>query len=313
MSGPRFGTLDAVSYGTVEQVTPGIRRVIAENPSKYTYRGTGTYVVGHGDVAVIDPGPDLESHRAALAAALRGERVVAIAATHCHADHSSLASWLHGETDAPRFGAGPHPRPSPAELEMVADDHPAADELVDDPIDWDFVPDETVADGAAVAGGAGWSLVAVHTPGHTSNHVCYALPEEGVLFSGDHVMGWSTTVVSPPDGDMAMYIESLHKVAGRPDARYWPTHGPAIDSPGEFVEALIRHRHEREEGVLRCLRDGRDTVAAIVAELYADVRHELHRPAGRSVLAHLVKLVDEGRVAVTDAPTPRLTAHFAVV
>ncbi|MFV0307978.1 MAG: MBL fold metallo-hydrolase [Desertimonas sp.] len=310
--GPAFQPLDDVAYGTVERVAPGIRRVIAENPSKFTYRGTGTYIVGDGEVAVIDPGPALDSHRDALAAALAGERVTAIVVTHCHADHSPLSSWLRAETGAPAYAYGPHPRPDPDDpvvAESLAEE--VSDGVkVEETTDYDFEPDVRVADGEVVASGPGWTLRGVFTPGHTSNHLCVAFEEQQVLFPGDHVMGWSTTVVSPPDGDMTAYIDSLRKVAGRSDAVYWPTHGPAIERPQRYVEALVRHRLAREQQVLAAVRDGLETVPAIVAVLYADVSEELHKPAGRSVLSHLTKLFADGLVATADVAGPRLSATF---
>ncbi len=294
MSGPEFGTLDDVVYGRVDRVAPMIRRVIAENPSKFTYRGTGTYIIGEGEVAVIDPGPVLDSHRDAIAAALASERVTAICVTHCHSDHSPLAAWLHEETGAPTIAFGPHPPPPPS-------DDDSADEVpVEEALDLAFDPDVRVADGDIAARGPGWTIRAVHTPGHTSNHTCFAFEEEAVLFPGDHVMGWSTTVVSPPDGDMAAYVDSLRKVAGRGgDRTYWPTHGPAIMQPQRYVEALIAHRLEREEQVLGAVRSGITDIPAMVAVLYADVREELHKAAARSVLAHLQKLELDGLVRVT--------------
>ena len=307
MSAPKFETLDDVEYGRVDVIADGIRRVIAENPSKFTYRGTGTYVIGHGDVLVVDPGPVLDSHRDALAAALTGERVRGILITHCHSDHSPLAAWLRAETGAPTFAFGPHG--------PVGDDDEDEDEIddgvrVEETIDVDFVPDVVVADGETIAAVPGVGITAVHTPGHTSNHTCYALAEPSVLFTGDHVMGWSTTVVSPPDGDMADYIESLRKVAGRRDAMIIPTHGPPRRDGPDFVAALVEHRLERERQVVDAVRRGLDTIPTIVADLYADVRPELHKPAGRSVLAHLVKLVAEGDVAVDGGSRPRLVSRY---
>ena len=294
MSGPEFGTLDDVVYGRVDRVAPMIRRVIAENPSKFTYRGTGTYIIGEGEVAVIDPGPVLDSHRDAIAAALASERVTAICVTHCHSDHSPLAAWLHEETGAPTIAFGPHPPPPPS------DDDSADEVTVEEALDLAFDPDVRVADGDIAARGPGWTIRAVHTPGHTSNHTCFAFEEEAVLFPGDHVMGWSTTVVSPPDGDMAAYVDSLRKVASRGgDRTYWPTHGPAITQPQRYVEALIAHRLEREEQVLGAVRSGITDIPAMVAVLYADVREELHKAAARSVLAHLQKLELDGLVRVT--------------
>lgn len=314
----QFGTLDDVRYGVVEQVAPGIRRVIAENPSKFTYRGTGTYIVGRGEVAVIDPGPIDDAHRDALAAALAGERVAAICVTHCHSDHSPLAAWLREETGAPTVAFGPHPPSVAEDVDEEAGD-PADDEVMDgvkveETIDLAFVPDVVAADGdVAAAGGSGddrWTLRAVHTPGHTSNHECFAFEEQGVLFTGDHVMGWSTTVVSPPDGDMAAYFESLRKVAGRHDRVLWPTHGPAVSQPREYVEFLLAHRLERERQVLDAVRGGASDIGDIVAALYADVDEKLHKAAARSVLAHLVKLVDDGVVATADGAAARRRSEF---
>jgi glyoxylase-like metal-dependent hydrolase (beta-lactamase superfamily II) len=307
-----------VTYGRVVPISALVRRVIAENPSKFTYLGTGTYIVGSGDVAVIDPGPVLDSHRDALAAALDGERVRAICITHCHSDHSPLAAWLRDETGAPTVGFGPHPPPAPiepADRDTDADaSHDEGDDEIDDGVtveetlDLEFDPDVRVVDGELAAAGHGWTLTALHTPGHTSNHTCYALAEERGLFTGDHVMGWSTTVVSPPDGDMAAYIASLRDVARRDDAVLWPTHGPPVTDPRPYVAALVEHRLEREAQVLDAVRRGVTDIAAIVEELYADVRRDLHKPARRSVLAHLVKLIDDGLV-ITDG-TPRLRSSY---
>lgn len=312
MSAPAFRPLgeDEFEYGRVDSVGPGLRRVIAENPSKFTYRGTGTYIVGRGDVAVVDPGPNLDSHRDALARALAGDRVRAILVTHCHADHSPLAAWLRDESGAPTYAFGSHPRPDPADDEEL-DAEIAEGAKVEETTDYDFVPDVAVADGDVAASGPGWTIRGVHTPGHTSNHMCWYLVEQRALFPGDHVMGWSTTVVSPPDGDMADYIDSLRKVAGRRDAVYLPTHGPVMKDPVPYVEALVDHRLEREQQVLDAVRSGLVEIPAIVASLYADVAEELHKPAGRSVLSHLAKLVDEGTVTVAQGDKPKLTSTYA--
>jgi len=332
MDAMRFLTLDegSFAYGAPQQVAPHVRRVLAENPSKFTYRGTGTYIVGEGDVVVIDPGPRLDAHRDALATALAGERVRAILVTHCHADHSPLAAWLAAETGAPTIAQGPHGEETwdlgadPVELEPAPSATPesgdadrpdgaATPTVVEESVDTDFAPDVACATGDVVADGRGWTMTALHTPGHTSNHTCFTFDDGGlrVLFTGDHVMGWSTTVVSPPDGDMAAYIESLRLVAGRGDDVMIPTHGPPIPEPGAYVEALIAHRLEREAQVRDGVRRGLTTVPALVLDLYADVRPELHKPAARSVLSHLVKLVDEGAVTI-DGPEdrPRLDSTF---
>ena len=198
-------------YGAVEQVSPLIRRIIANNPSKYSYRGTGTYIVGHGDVAIIDPGPALDEHRDALTAALEGERVRAILITHCHSDHSPLAAWLRESTGAPTIAFGPHGVVALDDEDDEDDEETEteSDIKMKESIDVAFVPDICAVDGSIVASARGWTMRAVFTPGHTSNHMCFAIDEEGALFTGDHVMGWSTTVVSPPDGDMRAYMNSV--------------------------------------------------------------------------------------------------------
>jgi glyoxylase-like metal-dependent hydrolase (beta-lactamase superfamily II) len=337
----QFLTLDrdAFSYGVATPIAPLVRRVIAENPSKFTYHGTGTYIVGgdsagRGDVAVIDPGPRLDSHRDALAAALDGCTVRAILVTHCHADHSPLAAWLAAETNAPTFAFGPHgddawdigddpPEVRAAEereAELRRAEAEARGEVVDEPVieestDREFAPDVVVDTGDVVVSGDGWTMTALHTPGHTSNHTCFTLDDgtTRTIFTGDHVMGWSTTVVSPPDGDMAAYLESLRAVAGRGDDLAIPTHGPPISDPAQFVVELIGHRLERERQVLDAVRSGLHTIPAIVEALYVDVRRELHKPARRSVLAHLVKLADDGTVAVDGASHPRLDSTYRAV
>lgn len=307
MSAIPFVTLAEPRYGTAVQVSPLVRRLIANNPSKYTYLGTGTYIVGHGDVAVIDPGPILDEHRGALAAALEGERVRAILVTHCHSDHSPLAAWLRDETGAPTIAFGPHGSeeavPDP-DTDADADD----DVTLEEATDTEFDPDVRVGEGEVAAMGTGWTMHAVHTPGHTSNHMCYALDEERSLFTGDHVMGWSTSVVSPPDGNMRDYIESLRKVMARDDASLWPTHGAPVTSPKPFLEAFLEHRLEREAQVLAAVRSGLSDIDGMVKKMYADVREELHKAAGRSVLSHLIKLVDEG--TVTSEGEGKSTRYF---
>lgn len=290
-----FVQLHDPAYGAVVQVSPLVQRVVAHNPSKFTYHGTGTYIVGRpgGDVAVIDPGPLLDSHREALTTALAGRTVRAVLVTHCHSDHSPLAGWLCHHSGAPSVAFGPHGAVDTTDDEIK----------VEESIDTAFDPDVRVADGDTAAAGPGFTLRAVHTPGHTSNHLCFELVEEYALFTGDHVMGWSTTVIAPPDGNMRDYIESLRRVAGRADATLWPTHGAPVRRPGPFVEALVEHRLQREAQVLDAVRRGVGDITTMVSQLYADVREELHAPAARSVLAHLVTLVDGGVVACDGVPS----------
>jgi glyoxylase-like metal-dependent hydrolase (beta-lactamase superfamily II) len=288
----------AYEYGKLEPVAPGIRRIIARNPGPFTFRGTGTYVVGEGQVAVIDPGPDLPEHVEALLMDLAGEEVTHILVTHTHRDHSPAAAAVKEATGAPTYGFGPHAGGRRGEAG------------VEEGGDWDFTPDIVVKDDDEIAG-KGWRFEAVHTPGHTSNHLCFALPDQGILFSGDHVMGWSTSVIAPPDGDMASYMASLDKLLGRRDSVYWPTHGPAITEPKEHVRAFIAHRREREAGIVECLRAGVGQVDAMVERLYLGLDPSLRRAAGRSVLAHLLDLIARGAVAC-DGP-PDVESRFKLI
>jgi glyoxylase-like metal-dependent hydrolase (beta-lactamase superfamily II) len=283
-------------YGTAEHVSPLIRRVVARNASPYTFKGTGTYIVGHGTVAVIDPGPALPEHVDALLHALRGETVSHILITHTHHDHSPAAAALARATGAPTLGFGPHGIGSA--LDIGGSEEGA---------DRDFVPDLTIRDGEEVTG-PGWCIAAVHTPGHTSNHLCFALAEEKTLFSGDHVMGWSTSVISPPDGNMTDYLKSLEKLLSREDAIYRPTHGPAITEPVRHVQSFIAHRRERRDAILHHLAAGETSIPEIVAAVYPGLDPRLRGAAGRSVLAHLLELLNEQRVTC-DGP-PSLTARY---
>lgn len=278
----------AFEYGKLEPISPLIRRVVARNPGPFTLHGTGTYVVGHGRVAVIDPGPHLQEHIDALLDALRGETIEQILVTHTHLDHSPASAAVKAAAAAPTHGFGPH----------AAGLGPAVEEGGDR----GFVPDHVLREGDTVSG-PGWHLTAVHTPGHTSNHLCFALPEERVLFSGDHVMGWSTSVIAPPDGNMRDYLSSLDKLLARDDATYWPTHGPAITDPKPFVRAFIEHRHEREATILHRLAEGDTEIPAMVRAIYVGLPAVLHGAAGRSVLAHLIELVADGRVETDGPPT----------
>ena len=277
-------------YGRADQVSPLIRRVIAPNPGPFTFTGTGTYIVGRGEVAVIDPGPDEKAHLDALLRALAAERVSAILVTHTHLDHSPLAAALASATGAPVHGL-PAPRIAEAAIRL------------DEGHDQGFRPDVFMADGDVVSG-RGWTLETVATPGHASNHLCYALAQESALFSGDHVMGWSTTVVSPPDGDMADYLASLDKVAARGFQTLWPTHGPPVREVAPFLDAYRAHRLERERQILEQLARGRTHIPDMVRVIYADIDPRLHPAAAHSVLAHLIQLVREGRARSDGPPGP---------
>lgn len=268
--------------GKVEQVHPAVRRLLAANPSPFTFTGTQTYLVGSGSVAVIDPGPDLPDHVDAILAATAGERIAAVLCTHTHRDHSPASRALAAASGAPIVGCAPL---------AIDDDGPRADAA----FDFDYAPDHVLGDGERIDG-EGWALAAVATPGHTSNHLCFALEGEGVLFTGDHVMGWSTTVIAPPDGDMALYMESLDRLLGRDDRVYLPAHGPAVEKPHSHVRGLIAHRRMREKQILGRLGEGKGLIPDMVAEMYRNVDPRLHPAAGRSVLAHLVDLERRGLV-----------------
>ncbi len=278
--------MEDLPTGKVEAVAPGIRRLLAGNPSPFTFTGTQTYIVGAGqlggEVAVIDPGPDLPDHVDAILAATRGERIAAIICTHTHRDHSPASRPLAQATGAPIVGCAPL---------ALEDDGPRADAA----FDFDYAPDRVLADGEAVEGD-GWRLAAVATPGHTSNHLCFALEGTGALFTGDHVMGWSTTVVSPPDGDMTLYMQSLALLLGRDDAVYHPAHGPAVAKPHRHVRALIAHRRMREQQILKRLGEGEGRIPIMVETMYQGTDPRLFPAAGRSVLAHLVDLEARGLV-----------------
>jgi glyoxylase-like metal-dependent hydrolase (beta-lactamase superfamily II) len=275
------------AYGEVDQVSPLIRRVIAENPGPFTFLGTGVYIIGRGEVAVIDPGPPLDSHLEALKRALAGERVTHVFTTHTHMDHSPLAHPLAQWAGCKVYGT-----PDPSGMQ----DHPSLEEDGQE----GFTPDIVVKDGDVFTG-PGWTLEAITTPGHMSNHVCYALREENALFSGDHIMGWSTTVISPPDGNMGDYYRSLAKIKDRNFETLWPTHGPPVRDVPTFIDAYAAHRRAREEAIVARLKAGDTRIFDMVKVIYKDVDSRLHPAAARSVLAHMIHLVEAGR-AVTSGP-----------
>ena len=280
-------------YAVLETVSPNIRRIIARNPGPFTFHGTGTYVVGHGKVAIIDPGPDIAEHIDAVLHALRNETIESLVITHTHIDHSPAWAAIKRATGAATYGFGPHGGIPGETAEQGADRS--------------FVPEHAMVEGDSVEIG-GHRLTAVHTPGHTSNHLCFALDAEKVLFSGDHVMGWSTSVIVPPDGNMADYMTSLEKLLHRDDAIYLPTHGPAIPNPKRHVESFIAHRGERRDGILRELGATGRPILELVDALYLGLNPLLRPAAARSVFAHLIELVDAGLVK-TDGP-PRLEGLY---
>jgi glyoxylase-like metal-dependent hydrolase (beta-lactamase superfamily II) len=285
MAGIPFDRDFTAPVGVPERLSPLVTRVLADNPGLFTFRGTGVYIVGAGEsVAVIDPGPDSLAHLAALQAALSGKEVSHILVTHTHADHSPAARAVKGWTGAKIYAFGPHPQ-------RDTEDGPRVEEGGDR----GFVPDVRLTDGARIEAD-GFVLEALHTPGHMSNHLCFALDQEKALFTGDHVMGWSTTVVTPPDGDMTDYMASLERLLARDDAILYPTHGGPIREPKPFLEAYRTHRLEREAGILSCVRDGITAIPDIVEKLYASIDRRLYPAAGRSVEAHLIKLRREGKI-----------------
>jgi glyoxylase-like metal-dependent hydrolase (beta-lactamase superfamily II) len=270
--------------GLAEQCEPLVRRVLATNPSAFSYTGTQSYIVGAGEaVAVIDPGPNEAAHLNALLAAIGSASVAAIICTHTHRDHSPAAAPLAAATGGPVIGCA---------YLAIDDDGPRADAAFDQT----YRPDRVLADGENLTG-PDWTLTAVATPGHTSNHLCLALQQTGALFSGDHVMGWSTTVVSPPDGDMTAYMASLQLLQSRDDRVYYPAHGEAITKPRQLVRGMIGHRRQRENQILRLLEQGTGAIEQMVPLMYKSVDQQLWPAAGRSVLAHLIDLERRGLVS----------------
>ena len=265
-----------------QRLSTRVRRVLAANPSPFTYTGTQTYIVGTGEVAVIDPGPADPDHIDGILRATAGERIIAIVCTHTHRDHSPAAAPLKAASGAEIVGCAP----------LVLDDSgPRADASFDP----SYAPDRLLVDGERLIG-PDWTLEAVATPGHTSNHLCYHLVEDNALFTGDHVMGWSTTVVSPPDGDMADYMRSLDKLGARTDALYYPAHGEPVTNPQQFVRGLGGHRKQRERQILKLVGEGVGTIEDMVPSMYKGIDERLYPAAGRSVLAHLIDLRDRALV-----------------
>jgi glyoxylase-like metal-dependent hydrolase (beta-lactamase superfamily II) len=279
--------------GVVDRVRPGVRRVLCNNPSPFTFTGTNSYIVGEGKVAIIDPGPDDEAHANALLDAVRGETVTHILVTHTHRDHSPNTARIKAATGARVYAEGPHRASRPRYESEKHNPESGADR--------DFAPDVAVSQGEPIEGD-GWRLEAVETPGHTANHLAFAWPERRISFVGDHVMGWSTSIVAPPDGSMVDYMASLERLAGREEDLYFSGHGPEIPEGPRYVRFLIRHRRAREASILHRLGKSGTDIPTLVRAIYIGIDPRLTTAAGYSVLAHLEDLVTRGVVATDGDP-----------
>jgi len=289
-----FDTRPPGKSGECVRVSPFVRRVVADNAGPITFTGTCSYIVGTGRVAIIDPGPESPEHIDALLQAVRNETVTHVLVTHTHRDHSPAARAIKEATGAEIVGCSPHRSARPLFEGEV--------NMLETSSDRDYAPDRELIEGERIEG-PGWSLEAVATPGHMANHLAFALPEEKALFSGDHVMAWSTTVVAPPDGSMGAFMASLDKLRGREETVYWPGHGGPVQEPQRFVRALIHHRRQREVSILNRLAAGDRTIPAIVAAIYQGLKPGLVGAAGLSVFAHLEDLVARGQVATEGIPS----------
>jgi glyoxylase-like metal-dependent hydrolase (beta-lactamase superfamily II) len=285
-------TLD-LAPDTVDEPVPGVRRVMANNPGPFTFKGTLSYIVGRGKVAIVDPGPDDAAHIGALLDAVRGETVTHIFVTHTHRDHSPAVPAIKAATGATVYAEGPHRAARPLH---IGEHNP-----LDSSGDRDFRPDVQLKDGEVVEGD-GWAIEAVTTPGHTANHMAFALKDRGILFAGDHVMGWATSIVAPPDGAMSDYMASLDKLARRGENLYFSGHGPAIPDAKRFVNYYILHRKAREASILHRLGKGAADIPSIVRAIYIGIDPRLTGAAGLSVLAHMEDLVARGLVETHGAP-----------
>jgi glyoxylase-like metal-dependent hydrolase (beta-lactamase superfamily II) len=285
-------TLDLLP-DTVDEPVPGVRRVMADNPGPFTFKGTVSYIIGRGKVAIVDPGPKDSAHIGALLDAVRGETVTHIFVTHTHRDHSPAVPAIKAATGATVYAEGPHRAARPL--------HIGEHNALDSSGDRDFRPDIALKDGEVVEG-EGWAVEAVTTPGHTANHMAFALKDRGILFAGDHVMGWATSIVAPPDGAMSDYMHSLDKLARRDENLYFPGHGPAIPDARRFVDYYILHRKAREASILHRLGKGAADIPNIVRAIYIGIDPRLTGAAGLSVLAHMEDLVVRGIVETDGAP-----------
>ncbi|MGB7101211.1 MAG: MBL fold metallo-hydrolase [Xanthobacteraceae bacterium] len=286
-------TFDLVP-GHATEVAPGVRGIVANNPGPFTFKGTVSYIIGRGKVAILDPGPEDDAHIAALLDAVRGETVTHIFVTHTHRDHSPAVPKIKAATGATVYAEGPHRPARPLHVGEAG--------RLDASADLDFRPDIALADGSVVTGN-GWTVEALTTPGHTANHMAYALKEADLIFSGDHVMAWSTSIVAPPDGAMGDYMASLEKLAQRKEPVYLPGHGGPVRDASRFVQGYIRHRHGREASILRRLEKGAADIPTLVRAIYIGLDPRLVGAASLSVLAHMEDLVARGMVATDGAPS----------
>ena len=276
--------IKSIEYGVCDQLTPLVRRVIANNPGGFTFTGTGTYIIGNKNIAVIDPGPIDIDHFNAIKKATSGQKITHILLTHNHNDHSPLAKKLKSETGAKIYYK------NLSNVELAQDDF-------EEGYDRNIEGDIELKDGDKIETDE-WLIEALHTPGHTSNHICYALLDENILFSGDHVMGWSTTVIVPPDGNMDDYIISLEKLLSRREEKFFPTHGPVIDEPKKLVSYYISHRLNREKQIIDAIKKGNNKISEIVKMIYKDVDKSLHPAAAMSTLAHLKRMENNQEITV---------------
>ncbi|MBB4217716.1 hydroxyacylglutathione hydrolase [Rhizobium sp. BK212] len=299
MDSPAFDLAFEPAYGQAVPVVSGVERVTVNNPGPFTFFGTNSYIVGASSVAVIDPGPEDEAHYQALMAALGGRAVTHIFVSHTHRDHSPLARRLQAATGAVTVGQGPH---RPARPLREGEINPFSESS-----DLSFVPDIVLGDGQTLSGD-GWALSAVLTPGHTANHAAFALAGRDILFSGDHVMAWSTSIVAPPDGSMADYMASLERLIARDDRLLLPGHGGPVTEPAGFLRALKVHRLKREQAVLERVQAGDERITEMVKVIYRDTDPKLHGAAALSVLAHIEDLLERGEIAA-DGP-PSLAAFY---
>ena len=291
--GPEFRTTMNFAYGVPRELAPGVVRLVANNPGPFTFKGTNTYLIGNDELVLIDPGPEDQAHLTAILAAIGGRKLSHIVITHTHRDHTDGLPALLAATGAKTAGFGRRARDRGTK--QVS---PSGSEYVDQ----DFIPDVPLADGSRLAGN-GWSLTALHTPGHAPDHLCLALDGTKVLFSGDHVMGWNTSVIAPPEGSMSDYMVSLERLGQRSDELYFPGHGGQVAEPQRLVKAFLLHRRMREQAILDCIRSGTNTVRKVVPAIYRDLNPKLVNAASLSVLAHVEHLIARGLVECEGPPS----------